>query len=125
MLEMKSEIIETHCCTMWLDEDGITHQVFHNGAEISLADVQELLHERKRLLNGSKGPIFSDIRSIKSVSKEARDSSTDDEGIQITTAFAILIGNPVSRMIGNFTLRINRPPYPTKCLRRRIVPWSG
>ena len=111
---MKSEVVETRSYKMWLDENHITHEVFKNGVEITSDDVVEMLEIRKKLIKGRKGPILADIRHIKSVSKEARDFGNNEEGISITTAFGILIGAPISRMIGNLFIGVTKPPYPTR-----------
>lgn len=106
--------VETRVCKMWLDENNITHEVFISGVEVTSDDVVEMLETRKKLMNGGRGPILADVRHIKSVTKGARDMGNNEEGIRITTAFAILIESPVSQTIGNFFIGVTKPPYPTR-----------
>ena len=122
---MKSEVVETRACKMWLDEDHITHEVFKNDVEITADDVVEMLETRKKLIKGRKGPILADIRGIKSVTKGARDFGNDEEGIRITTAFGIVIGSPLSSTIGNIFIMVTNPPYPTRLFTsyERAIEW--
>jgi hypothetical protein len=58
--------------------------------------------------------IFNDMREIRSITREARLFASSADAIQVVKAVALLIGSPVSRVIGNFFLGINKPPYPTR-----------
>ncbi len=111
---MNEKTVETRSCILWLDEHNITREVFKEGVEIDVEDTLEILEARKKLLNGKKGPILADIRRLKSTTKAARDSGRHEEGARITTAFGILVGSPVSRMIGALFLRVVKPIYPTR-----------
>jgi hypothetical protein len=44
----------------------------------------------------------------------AREVGAGPEVMAITSHMAVLVGNPMSRIIGNFFLRVTRPAYPTR-----------
>ena len=55
-----------------------------------------------------------DIRNVKTVSKESRSIYSSEDTGRCLSAAALLIGNPVSRIIGNFYLGINKTIMPVK-----------
>ena len=46
--------------------------------------------------------------------RESRNYASGKEVSKITEAMALLIKSPVSKVLGNIFLGINKPPYPTK-----------
>lgn len=61
-----------------------------------------------------KRPLLVDINNIKAVSKESRGIYSSEETAKYLSAAALLVGNPVSRIIGNFYLGINKTCMPVK-----------
>ncbi len=59
-------------------------------------------------------PVLIDIRSIKNISKPARDFLASPAGCEGILAAAILIDSPLTSLIGNFFLNINKPLKPTR-----------
>lgn len=112
---MKSEVVETRTSKVWLDEDGIFRTLSLPDVNVTLEDFKAINRQHRRLCGGKKTPILNDIRGAKTmVSREARIFAASEEACEITSAAALLVGSPVSRVIGNFFLGINRPPYPTR-----------
>jgi hypothetical protein len=111
---MKKEVIETETFMVWLGEDGIIRVVNLPGMEVNLENVIELTNTVKKLCKGKKVPLFDDIRDIKSITREARVFGSSEVVAQVGSAAAFLIGSPVSKVIGNFFLGLNKLPFPTK-----------
>lgn len=86
----------------------------HRGAEMSLSDAQEALAATARLAGGRRLPVLVDSRGIKSQSKEARDLFGSKDAAAVCVSVALLVGTPVSRVIGNFFLRRMSQPVPTQ-----------
>ena len=61
-----------------------------------------------------KYPLLIDSRKIKSITKEARDHFSIQNRETFITAFAVLIDSPLSRIIGNFFMGLNKPTIPAK-----------
>ncbi len=111
---MKNEVIETKIAKVWLGEDGIIRVVTLPDVEVTLENITEINRNIKKLIMGKKVPVFTDIRGVKSITREARLFASGEDSAQVSSAAALLIGSPVSKVIGNFFLGINKPPYPAK-----------
>ena len=98
----------------WMGEDGIARTAVKKGAEIVLSDAME----NSVAVNELKGPeqfvLIVDTREIKSITKEARDYFSLNGRESRVIAFAILIGSPLSAIIGNFFMGLNKPRVPVK-----------
>lgn len=87
---------------------------FHDGAEVTLEDAQANLAATAKLAGGRPLPVMVDLRGVRSQSAEARAYFAGPQALAVCTAVALVIGSPLSRMIGNFFLGFNRPPMPTR-----------
>lgn len=97
-----------------LDPRGFVHTRVQQGSEIQLEDAKENTVRVISISGGSNYPILVDLREIKSISKEARDHFSMRGRKPNVTAIAILVGSPLSEIIGNFFLGLNRPTVPTR-----------
>jgi hypothetical protein len=100
--------------TFWLGEDGIVRAVAPPGADDTLAKARVSLSEIDKACSGKPRPVLVDIRWIRSATLDARRfwSSTALQGV--VTAAALLVDSPVSRVMGNFYIGINRMHVPTR-----------
>ena len=55
-----------------------------------------------------------DISKIKSVTREAREYFAGEKASEVAKSIAIIVSSPVSRVIGNFLIGLNKPSYPIK-----------
>ena len=112
VLEAPPDAVRTRSCSFWID--GFLHARFHDGAEVTAADARENL-AASWTLNGEKaGPVLVDLRRIRSQSAEARAVLAGPEATPVCNVVALIIGSPISRVIGNFFLGFNRPAAPTR-----------
>ncbi len=74
-------------------------------------DAQERVRDD---LNKAKIRVLIDMTSVTEISKEARDYFANERTASIQRATALLIGSPVSRVIGNFFMGLNKPISPTR-----------
>ena len=51
---------------------------------------------------------------MKSLSREARHYYASDEAAKVARAVALIVGTPVSRVLGNFYLGLSNPHLPTR-----------
>ena len=58
------------------------------------------------------------LTKIKTVSKESRDIYSSEDMGKILTAAALIVGNPVSRIMGNFYMGINKTKMPVRMFTR-------
>ncbi len=114
MKELKTETSTQKL--FWDSENEIVWgELFGDQATEELArenvDAQETVRDgmRKR-----KTRVLIDMTTVSEISKEARDYFANERTASIQRATALLIGSPVSRVIGNFFMGLNKPISPTK-----------
>ena len=107
-------IIETRTATHQLLQNGLIYAKIHAGAEQTLDDAKENLDVATKMAGGKICPVLIDIRAMKSISSEAREYYAGDKASQVLLACALLIGNPISKLIGNFFLTLHKPRMPTR-----------
>lgn len=100
----------------WMGEDGIVRTKVKAHAEVTLKEAQENSDVVNSYFRQSKKkyPLLIDSRQIKSISKEARDHFSIQNRETGITSFAVLIDSPLSRIIGNFFMGLNKPSVPAK-----------
>jgi hypothetical protein len=111
--------IITRCFEYTEAPEGFTVLAVRPRAEITLPVIHELLDNLGGHWNARKAqklPLLSDIRQIKSASREAREIFTqpDSEVARSISGMALLVNSTVSRVIGNFFLGFNKPIFPTR-----------
>jgi len=109
---MKREFVDDDFIHIWY-EDGILNVVY----KVSRLDIEyakRVVEEHMKVDLGSEYPVFIDITSIKSASKDARDYLSSDAAIQNVSASAMLAGSVISKLMGTFFLAFNKPATPIK-----------
>lgn len=104
---------ETRTCTFRVDPRGFVHAVMRPGCEMELADAEGNIAAIHELGGGQLCLVLVDMRGVRSQSREARQYFAGPEAARVTRAVALLIGSPVSRVLGNFFLRIGQIRMPT------------
>lgn len=107
-------MIETRIFYTSLEKEGYIHTKVKPGSEILLQDAKDNTEAVIKVSGDSNFPILVDLREIKSISKEARDHFSMRGRKPHVTAIAMLVKSPVSRIIGNFFLGLNKPTVPTR-----------
>lgn len=97
-----------------MGKDGIVRSVVKKNAEVTLADAKENTVAVATFYYGKKYPLIIDARGVKSISKEARDHFSLRGRESVVNAFAIIISSPLSRIIGNFFMGLNKPTVPMR-----------
>jgi hypothetical protein len=92
-------------------QDGIVYVTWLPNMEIDLAAAKESLAAVDTLCQGNPHPLLFDMRSIKSIDREAREYYNGPSGSGMD-AVALLIDSEVGRFIANVILRINKPTTP-------------
>ncbi len=100
---------------VWMDEDGVLYQDYPPGTEITLEDsLDELKIYRANFCKTVRRPIIVYISNVKTVSKGSRDIYSSNETAEILSAAALIVSNPVSRIMGNFYMGINKTVMPVR-----------
>lgn len=93
-------------------QDGILFGKY-KVSKIDLEAAKKATVFRKQITNGKKLPSIANISMVKEVTKETREYFSDEAGDDLT-ALAVIVSNPVTRMMGNFFLKFHQPKYPFK-----------
>lgn len=111
---MKNEAITTRVARVWLAEDGIVRIMHATGAEVALEDAQETMAAYLKINMGKRLPLFVDTKTMKSLAREARHYYAGEEAAKVASAVAIIVGTPVSRVLGNFYIGLSNPHLPSR-----------
>src|ERR1700751_1086967 len=98
----------------WMGNDGIVRTKVKPLAEVTLAEAVENSKAVNSFYKEKKYPLLIDSRNIKSITKEARDHFSIQNRETSITSFAVIIDSPLSRIIGNFFMGLNKPSVPAK-----------
>jgi hypothetical protein len=106
--------VRTRAATHFLGDDGIVRAILDEGAEETLADAKASVEAVFQVSNGTKRPLLVDLRKVKSQDRGARVYYSGPESLSSSLGIAILMGSPISRMLGNFFLGFSKPKVPLK-----------
>lgn len=107
--------VETRVAHVWLRSDGIVGVAFKSGAALTVEDSMEM----NRIIRSfsdqpTRRPIITDISVPHSAEPQVRRYGASSDSLEVTLKLALMVKNPVGRMIGNAFLAARRPPYPTR-----------
>ncbi len=111
---MEDDFLLTRCAMISLGEDGIVRFTVSAGADETLDDAREGVAAVVKISKGKKCPLLADIRRVRATSREVRRYYAGEEATRAAAAAAILVGSPISRMIGSFFLGLNKPGIPVR-----------
>ena len=125
--------MELTCSRIWLGRDGVVRHAV-NGV-VDREDFVAAIDAIRTLANNQPMPILIDFRGIRRFSREARRMASDPDTTRKPTALAVVVGNPVTRVIGTFATRIRRPSCPIRlftdphaafqwALQHRVLPFD-
>lgn len=109
-----NRVEETRTGRGWVADDGIVMVVQYEGFEHSLEDAHANVAAALRLADGRKRAMMVDLTGVKAMTREARARYAQLDSAETAYALAMVVGSPLSRMIGNFFLGFNRAPVPTR-----------
>ena len=102
------------CADVHVEPDGTIVMRFHVGVELVAGLAAEVAAAHIRAAEGQKRPALVDLRGLVSVDRASREMGASADIVAVTARMAILVGNPVTRMLGNFFSRVTTPAYPTR-----------
>ena len=104
--------IETRTEIITYGNDGIVRCSVKPTEDHTLADAEENVRATAVLTEGRRMPLVLDARQAKKITREAREYYTGPKNAEVVMATAMIIGSSVGKIIGNFLIRVNRPPFP-------------
>jgi len=113
-MKMENERIATRVNTVSLGEDGIARVIHVPDAEVTLEDAQETMVAYLKVSKNKKRPLLVDTKTMKAFARAARKYFAGKEAAKVASAVALIVGTPVSRVLGNFYLGLSNPHLPTR-----------
>lgn len=107
-------MIDVRSQTIFLDEDGIVHATLKPMVELTLADAEEAVEAIRTLSGERRRPVLVDLRKAKGMSREARVFFSGPVTATVESAAGLVVTSPLTRMIANFFMGLNKPLFPTR-----------
>ena len=104
---------ESQIAEILLRADGIL--VYHPRPNLMIdLDAARLILEYGRILVDHPVPVLVHMGPVRRVTREARAFFTSDDYTQLAAQSALLVSSPISRVISNFFIGLNKPRYPLR-----------
>jgi hypothetical protein len=97
---------------MWVRPDGVVQVVWAPRSPALLEDATATLEAMAQLTGGRRSPLLVDMRDTGPQDRATRAAWTSRTDLQ--SAIGLIVGTPLSRMLGNLLLRANKPPFPAR-----------
>lgn len=110
-----SGVIQHPKFRMWLRPDGIVEVAWASRTAVLREDATAALEAMAQLTGGQRRPLLVDMHDTGSQDRDTRAEWTSRT--DLSSAVALIVGTPLSRMIGHLFLRANKPPFPVKLFR--------
>lgn len=107
---MAANLYQTQAGPMTMGEDGIIRFRVSPGATVNATAAQQCVTGASQLADGAKQLLLIDMRGLRDINRDARRIYYDGAAY----AVALLIGSPISKVIGSFFLGLNKPSYPLR-----------
>lgn len=111
---MEQKEVVTRTTKIRYGDDGIIYARALSGSVQTIADARENMQLTNQLVNGRPYAMLVDIREIRSQDRDAREHYVQPTTSPSLRAVAVLIGSPMSKMIGNFLIGFSKPQIPTR-----------
>lgn len=106
--------IRTAIADVYAEADGTVVVRFLPGSRSTLEVAREVVRAHVTAARGRKRPALVDMTGMRSADMEGRRLAAGPEIAAVTSCMALLVSDPLSRILGNFFLRVSRPLYPTR-----------
>ena len=100
--------------SVYLRDDGLLEYRPVPGALLTHAGAMQVLALGKEIAGGRARPTLVRMEDIGRVDREAREFFASEEYLALSSQTALVVGSPVSCVIGNFFVGLNPILYPCK-----------
>jgi hypothetical protein len=100
---------------VFLEEEALIVIDIKPGSSCNLEGAIDIIDAIRKLSNGSSFMVLADISKLIGMSADGR-AYVRKEGFKIPhmEKIALIVGNPLSRIVGSFYIGLSRPPMPIK-----------
>ena len=88
-------------------------------------EIAKRLLEDGLTLTAAPRPCLVLMQDVARVERKARDFFSSEQYLTLASQTALVVGSPISRVIGNFFVGLNRPRYPLRIFDdpRKAIEW--
>ena len=97
-----------------LDDDNILHTDCVPNTQMTLEDGRESTRISAEMVNFTPLPLLCDLTNVVKITQECRKHFAGPDHAATFSKCALIVTSPVSRIIGNFFLGLNKPLKPTR-----------
>ena len=97
-----------------LRDDNILHTECFPNTIMTLNDGKESTRISGEIINYEAIPLLCDLSNVVKISQDCRKHFAGPEHAETFNKCALIVTNPLSKMIGNFFLGLNKPLKPTR-----------
>jgi hypothetical protein len=112
--EGAEEPIRVAVADVYVEADGTLVLRFRQQAKLVGKQGEEVVRAHVAAAKGRKLRTLADVRGIVVNDRQTRQLAAGPAVAAVTSRMAVLVGDPLSRTLGNFFLRVSRPAYPTR-----------
>ena len=107
--------------TVFAEADGTVVLVFHPGSHLDAENTGPVVRAHVAAAAGQKRPTLADLRGMRSATREARELAAAPDVAAVTLRMALIVKSPVSRVLGNFFMKVTHPKYPTRIFNDEVA----
>jgi hypothetical protein len=111
-MDHDSDVITNPKFRIWLRPDGIVQLVWAPRTMVLLEDATAALEAMAQLTGGRRSPLLVDMHDTGPLDRPTRAELTRRSDLQ--SAVGLIVGTPLTRMMANFFLTVNKPQFPTR-----------
>lgn len=97
-----------------LREDNILHTECLPNTVMTLEEAKESTEISAEMVDHQPLPLLCDLTNVVKMSQDCRKHFAGPEHAETFSKCALIVTNPISKIIGNFFLGLNKPLKPTK-----------
>lgn len=108
-------VIENENIIIWKVPQSKVIRVYHKEGKTTLENMVNLVNLlHANFFKKEKILFINYIKHVTNSSKDMRQLGLNQKSLEMTKALALLVTSPISRLIGNFFMRLVNSPYPTR-----------
>lgn len=97
-----------------LREDGVIELICGDDVHYRRTHIEEINKGLDQLAGDKRVPLLVLVGIQSSISKDGREYAASEESTKYSVAEAYVIRNVAQRIVGNFYIRMDKPPVPTR-----------
>jgi hypothetical protein len=111
-MDHDTDVITNPKFRMWLRPDGIVQLVWAPRTTVLFEDATAALEAMAQLTGGGRSPLLVDMHDTGPLDRLTRAELTRRSDLQ--SAVGLIVGTPLTRMMANFFMSVNKPSFPTR-----------